>query len=168
MPRQQCKPLHAFVSELSHTHNQTQHAGYFRLNRTHSAEMFFFYYASRSARRSDPVVLWMTGGPGCSSEIAIFYGGCSALRCVLLSKQQMYLCCRIDPAVPWMTGGPDCSSEIAIVYGGCRHPAAYSLPSSMQQVPAHAPRRCSTCPIASGNPRCTQSQRTAPTACRTT
>lgn len=48
-------------------------AGYFKLNRTHDAHMFYFYYESRSKGANDPVILWMTGGPGCSSEIAIFY-----------------------------------------------------------------------------------------------
>ncbi|KAI8464535.1 MAG: serine carboxypeptidase III precursor [Monoraphidium minutum] len=48
-------------------------AGYFKLNRTVDAHMFYFYYQSRARRSSDPVVLWMTGGPGCSSEIAILY-----------------------------------------------------------------------------------------------
>eukprot|EP00877_Chromochloris_zofingiensis_P010037 jgi/Chrzof1/5287/Cz15g20230.t1 len=48
-------------------------AGYFKLNRTHDAHMFYFFYESRSKGAMDPVVLWMTGGPGCSSEIAIFY-----------------------------------------------------------------------------------------------
>ena len=49
-------------------------SGYFKLNRTKAAEMFYFYFKSRSATPSkDPVVLWMTGGPGCSSELAVFY-----------------------------------------------------------------------------------------------
>lgn len=47
-------------------------AGYFKLNRTHEARMFYFFFESRQQKRDDPVVLWMTGGPGCSSEIAIF------------------------------------------------------------------------------------------------
>jgi len=34
--------------------------------------MFYFYFQSRR-KTNDPVVLWMTGGPGCSSELAIFY-----------------------------------------------------------------------------------------------
>jgi len=34
--------------------------------------MFYFLFESRSMQASDPVVLWMTGGPGCSSELAVF------------------------------------------------------------------------------------------------
>ena len=38
-------------------------AGYFKLNRTHDAHMFFFFFESRSKPQADPVVLWMTGEP---------------------------------------------------------------------------------------------------------
>lgn len=34
--------------------------------------MFYFFFESRS-RKNDPVVIWLTGGPGCSSELAVFY-----------------------------------------------------------------------------------------------
>src|SRR4051812_42717626 len=34
--------------------------------------MFYFFFESRGSS-SDPVVLWLTGGPGCSSELALFY-----------------------------------------------------------------------------------------------
>lgn len=34
--------------------------------------MFYFFFESRNAK-SDPVVIWLTGGPGCSSELALFY-----------------------------------------------------------------------------------------------
>ncbi|KAL8496529.1 hypothetical protein ACS0TY_020290 [Phlomoides rotata] len=34
--------------------------------------MFYFFFESRT-RKSDPVVIWLTGGPGCSSELALFY-----------------------------------------------------------------------------------------------
>jgi len=47
--------------------------GYFKLNRTHDAHMFFYMFESRQAKEDDPVVLWMTGGPGCSSSLAVFY-----------------------------------------------------------------------------------------------
>lgn len=48
-------------------------AGYFDLNRTHDAKMFYFFFESRTQSSTDPVVLWMTGGPGCSSELAVFF-----------------------------------------------------------------------------------------------
>lgn len=34
--------------------------------------MFYFFFESRNTK-NDPVVIWLTGGPGCSSELAIFY-----------------------------------------------------------------------------------------------
>ncbi|CAL5024503.1 unnamed protein product [Urochloa decumbens] len=54
------------VSDLGH------HAGYFRLPHTHDARMFYFFFESRG-KKEDPVVIWLTGGPGCSSELAVFY-----------------------------------------------------------------------------------------------
>eukprot|EP00898_Chlorokybus_atmophyticus_P001230 jgi/Chlat1/2107/Chrsp17S02698 len=50
-----------------------QYSGYFKLDRTHDARMFYFFFESRGNKDKDPLVLWMTGGPGCSSEIAVFY-----------------------------------------------------------------------------------------------
>ncbi|KAL3695781.1 hypothetical protein R1sor_009857 [Riccia sorocarpa] len=50
-----------------------QFAGYFKLPRTHAAKMFYFFFESRGNKTTDPVVLWMTGGPGCASELALFY-----------------------------------------------------------------------------------------------
>eukprot|EP00891_Asterochloris_glomerata_P005629 jgi/Astpho2/5629/fgenesh1_pm.00079_%23_36_t len=35
--------------------------------------MFYFYFEARDSPETAPVVLWMTGGPGCSSELAVFY-----------------------------------------------------------------------------------------------
>ena len=33
---------------------------------------FFWFFESQRAPKNDPVLLWMTGGPGCSSEVALF------------------------------------------------------------------------------------------------
>ncbi|KAK4440693.1 Serine carboxypeptidase-like 48 [Sesamum alatum] len=49
------------------------HAGYYRLPHTKGARMFYFFFESRKTNRNDPVVLWLTGGPGCSSSLALFY-----------------------------------------------------------------------------------------------
>ncbi|OVA06949.1 Peptidase S10 [Macleaya cordata] len=54
------------VEDLGH------HAGYYRIQHSHAARMFYFFFESRNSKK-DPVVIWLTGGPGCSSELAVFY-----------------------------------------------------------------------------------------------
>ncbi|GER39437.1 serine carboxypeptidase [Striga asiatica] len=54
------------IQDLGH------HAGYYTLPHNNTAWMFYFFFESRS-NKSDPVVIWLTGGPGCSSELALFY-----------------------------------------------------------------------------------------------
>ncbi|KAE9586492.1 putative carboxypeptidase C [Lupinus albus] len=34
--------------------------------------MFYFFFESRN-RKDDPIIIWLTGGPGCSSSLALFY-----------------------------------------------------------------------------------------------
>ncbi|XP_061339929.1 serine carboxypeptidase-like [Gastrolobium bilobum] len=54
------------VEDLGH------HAGYYSLPRSKAARMFYFFFESRNCT-NDPVVIWLSGGPGCSSELALFY-----------------------------------------------------------------------------------------------
>lgn len=54
------------VEELGH------HAGYYQIEHSYDARMFYFFFESRNSSK-DPVVIWLTGGPGCSSELALFY-----------------------------------------------------------------------------------------------
>jgi len=55
-----------------------QYSGYYKLS-TGDKNYFYWFFESRNAPATDPVVLWMTGGPGCSSEVALFgeNGPCS-------------------------------------------------------------------------------------------
>ncbi|KAH7836997.1 hypothetical protein Vadar_008321 [Vaccinium darrowii] len=55
------------IQDLGH------HAGYYRLPDTVDARMFYFLFESRNNKSEDPVVIWLTGGPGCGSELALFY-----------------------------------------------------------------------------------------------
>ena len=34
--------------------------------------MFYLFFESRN-KKKDPVVIWLTGGPGCGSEMALFF-----------------------------------------------------------------------------------------------
>ncbi|KAH0904987.1 LOW QUALITY PROTEIN: hypothetical protein HID58_044490 [Brassica napus] len=57
----------ASVEDLGHR------AGYYKLPKSQGARMFYFFFESRKNKKDAPVVIWLTGGPGCSSELAMFY-----------------------------------------------------------------------------------------------
>lgn len=53
--------------------NVQQHSGYIAFDGNGGAKKsyFFWMFESRSEPSTDPLVLWLTGGPGCSSQMAL-------------------------------------------------------------------------------------------------
>ncbi|XP_038717255.1 serine carboxypeptidase-like [Tripterygium wilfordii] len=49
-----------------------QYAGYYKLSHTEGSMMFYFFFESRNSV-NDPLVIWLTGGPGASGSVALFY-----------------------------------------------------------------------------------------------
>ena len=50
-----------------------QQSGYYKITGTKNANYFYWYFESRNNPATDPVILWMTGGPGCSGAVALFH-----------------------------------------------------------------------------------------------
>eukprot|EP00826_Nyctotherus_ovalis_P045783 TRINITY_DN509_c0_g1_i2.p2 TRINITY_DN509_c0_g1~~TRINITY_DN509_c0_g1_i2.p2 ORF type:complete len:422 (+),score=130.88 TRINITY_DN509_c0_g1_i2:103-1368(+) len=50
--------------------NETMETGYIDVGR---GEMFYWFFESRNKSDHMPVLLWLTGGPGCSSATALFF-----------------------------------------------------------------------------------------------
>jgi cathepsin A (carboxypeptidase C) len=48
-----------------------QYSGYIPIEGTLNTKYFFWFFESRSNPTKDPVVMWLTGGPGCSSQLAL-------------------------------------------------------------------------------------------------
>lgn len=46
-------------------------SGYFSVSEVVNKNYFFWFFESRGNPSTDPVVIWLTGGPGCSSQLAL-------------------------------------------------------------------------------------------------
>ena len=62
-----CGPTRKHLRERYEKPNWTSYTGYIPVD---SGKLFYWYMPSLNNPRDDPFVLWLTGGPGCSSMMA--------------------------------------------------------------------------------------------------
>lgn len=65
-----------------------QLSGYFKIMGSKSKNYFYWFFESRGSPSSDPLIIWLTGGPGCSSTLALLLenGPCSVNDDLSLKK----------------------------------------------------------------------------------
>ncbi|EWM30038.1 serine protease family [Nannochloropsis gaditana] len=71
----------AFIGELAGQDVETKlcdpdvnsQAGYFKISGSKDKNYFYWFFESRATPETDPLIIWLTGGPGCSSILALLY-----------------------------------------------------------------------------------------------
>lgn len=58
---------------LGITNGAVQHSGYINVNSKQDSNIFYWLVESQNDPENDPVVLWVSGGPGCSGGLALLY-----------------------------------------------------------------------------------------------
>lgn len=69
-------PDTAFITHLpgfNGTFPSKHYAGYVTLDENHGKRLFYYFVESEGTPSEDPVVLWLNGGPGCSSFDGFIY-----------------------------------------------------------------------------------------------
>ena len=46
-------------------------SGYYSVSSGQDKNYFYWFFESRATPSTDPLIIWLTGGPGCSSQLAL-------------------------------------------------------------------------------------------------
>lgn len=68
-----CSANDGFKTFAGESAGVVQHSGYLEANTTYGAYLFYWMFESQNEPTTDPFVIWLTGGPGCSSLLALFF-----------------------------------------------------------------------------------------------
>jgi len=69
-------PEHALITSIPGfvgPFRSKHHSGYVTVNASHGRSLYYYFVESESNPATDPVVLWLNGGPGCSSFDGFIY-----------------------------------------------------------------------------------------------
>lgn len=72
----QSAPENALISQIpgfTGTLPSKHYSGYVTIDQTHGKNLFYYFVESEGKPTEDPVVLWLNGGPGCSSFDGFVY-----------------------------------------------------------------------------------------------
>eukprot|EP01017_Pseudomicrothorax_dubius_P035581 TRINITY_DN5006_c0_g1_i1.p1 TRINITY_DN5006_c0_g1~~TRINITY_DN5006_c0_g1_i1.p1 ORF type:complete len:451 (+),score=61.76 TRINITY_DN5006_c0_g1_i1:92-1444(+) len=65
---------HSFTRKLSHLDDIEGNSGYLKVDNSSNSALFFVFYKALGPDTQRPLVVWLNGGPGCSSLEGLFYG----------------------------------------------------------------------------------------------
>ncbi|CAG2112243.1 unnamed protein product [Medioppia subpectinata] len=60
------------VTELPNAHNISSYSGFLTVNKKLNNNLFFWFFPALNNDKTAPVILWLQGGPGCSSMLGLF------------------------------------------------------------------------------------------------
>lgn len=59
------------------------YGGYITVDQDHGRQLYYYFVTSEGDPQRDPLVLWLNGGPGCSSFDGFIYGTATPVGCCL-------------------------------------------------------------------------------------